>query len=516
MNIPENLRNEVATIGRDITIPSYGGVMRVTDDTLLTRGGGRGLKIYDDIERDCHAYAVLQKRKMAVIGREWQVDAASTSRQDKRAAELVRAQLQNLSGDVPDDEILPQVSGFDAVCLNLLDSLLKGFAVGEIMWATDGAEIVAAEVRARDQRRFEFAVGNNGYRLSLKTWESLLPGEPVPPRKFVVQSFGAKDGSPHGIGLGSRLFWPCLFKRQDITFWLSFVDKFAAPTGVGKYPAGTDEAGKQKLLNALSAIASESGVIIPDGMVIEYLEAQRSGSIDSYEKLARYMDEQMSEAVLGETGSTNQSGSGGSRARDEVGNNIRLEIVKADADLQCAVLNATLVKWITVLNLPGATPPRVWRDCSLAEDLKSRADRDKVICDMGFKPSLKYISDTYGGEWTEKTEPVIGAPGAGILAPGTTAKPGTAEFAAAGAIQDRARHASPLRGMIDATGDRLDPVTGAWLDTVKQMVDNAASLEELRDAILNAYPDLPVAEAARLMAEQTMKAQMLGRLGANA
>jgi phage gp29-like protein len=497
MSIPQELRNEVATIGRDITIPSYGGVMRVTDDTLLSRGGGRGLKIYDDIERDCHAYAVLQKRKMAVIGREWQVDPASTSRLDKRAAELVRAQLHNLSGDVPDDEILPQVSGFDAVCLNLLDSLLKGFAVGEIMWATDGAEIVAAEVRARDQRRFEFAVGNNGYRLTLKTWESLIPGEPVPPRKFVVQSFGAKDGSPHGLGLGSRLFWPCFFKRQDITFWLSFVDKFAGPTAVGKYPAGTDEAGKQKLLNALSSIASESGVIIPEGMLVEYLEAQRSGSIDSYEKLARYMDEQMSEAVLGETGSTNQSDGGGSRARDEVGNDSRLEIVKADADLQCAVLNATLVKWITLLNVPGATPPRVWRDCSEPEDLKSRADRDKIICDMGFKPSLKYITDTYGGEWTEKTDAGIGTPVAGV-------KPVTASFAAGVEIDASDRITTQL-------GVKGLPIMDGLVAPIRKLVMSAGSLEEIRDGLLGLYGEMNSDDLGLLMGQAMALGDLTGR-----
>ncbi len=63
---------------------------------------------------------------------------------------------------------------------------------------------------------------------------------------------------------------------------------------------------------------------MPQGMEIKLLEAARSG-IDNYETLVRYMDGQISALVLGETGTTNQSGGGGSRAMDEVGNEVRLK-----------------------------------------------------------------------------------------------------------------------------------------------------------------------------------------------
>jgi phage gp29-like protein len=378
------LKQEIATVARDITYPAFGGVLRHQDDTLLTRGGGRGLLIYDDIERDCEAYAVLQKRKMAVISRPWQVDPASPSRADKKAADLVKAQLDALD--------------FDHVCLNLLDALLKGYAVGEVMWSVEGAEIVATEIKPRDQRRFGF---DDEYKLRLKTFENMLPGMALPDRKFIVHSFGAKDGNPYGLGLGSRLFWPVFFKRQGITFWLTFVDKFGSPTAVGKYPNGSQLQDQKKLLDALSAIAQDAGVIVPEGMVIELLEATRGGATDTYEKLARYMDEQITMAVLGEAPIAR--GSGGQAASAAITRNeVRLELVQADSDMLSGTLNKTLVAWITELNCPGATPPRVWRKVEEQKDLGAVATRDKTIFDMGFKPSLAYINETYGGEWTEK------------------------------------------------------------------------------------------------------------------
>jgi phage gp29-like protein len=49
---------------------------------------------------------------------------------------------------------------------------------------------------------------------------------------------------------------------------------------------------------------------MPDSVQVELLEAQRSGSIDTYDKLVRYMDEQMSLAVLGEQLTTTPKATG--------------------------------------------------------------------------------------------------------------------------------------------------------------------------------------------------------------
>jgi hypothetical protein len=505
MGLNNELRNEVATIATDITRPVFGGILLPNDDTLLTRGGGYGLKIYDQIERDTHAFSVMQKRKMSIIAREWNVEPASSSRLDKKAAELVKDQLSNLAMDVPDDEVLPQCSGFDQVCLNLLDAILKGYSVGEIIWDTNGSEIFASEVRAREQRRFLFTPGTRGFKLNLKTWQNLLPGEPVPPRKFIVHSFGAKDGNPYGLGLGTRLFWPVLFKRQDLTFWLTFVDKFAAPTAMGTYPSGASPEDKSKLLAALGAIAQDSGIIVPEGMVISLIEAARSGSIDCYEKLARYMDEQISECVLGETGSTNQSGGGGSRARDEVGNGVRLELVKADSDLLCATINSTLVKWITTLNLPNANPPKVWRDCSEPDDLKVKAERDGILSkDAGVKFSIGYFNREYS--FQEGDIESVGTPDPRSSSSSLAPLPGTS-FAEQGMTDAVSAMTADLAAGADQT-------VATWINTLRDQLTSSIDLAEMRDSIVKAFPGIPVEETARIFAEQAVRAGMAGRFEA--
>lgn len=47
-----------------------------------------------------------------------------------------------------------------------------------------------------------------------------------------------------------------------------------------------------------------------------------------------------------------------------------------------------------------------------AEDLKDRAERDKTISDTtGYRPTLAYVKETYGGEWEPKPEQPVSVPG---------------------------------------------------------------------------------------------------------
>ncbi|HLJ65191.1 MAG TPA: DUF935 family protein [Stellaceae bacterium] len=382
--LPTPLRREIASVKRDIFHPYTSTLLLPNDETLATRGGTMGLRTYDDLERDPRVFAVMQKRKMAIIAYPWIIDPASPSPRDRDAALFVTRALQRMN--------------FTAACVGLLDAVLKGYAVGEVMWVIEGGAVWPSEVRLRDQRRFRFDIE---YRPRLLTLENILEGEPLPDRKFIVHSFGAKDSSPYGLGLGTRLFWPVFFKRQDIGFWLTFLDKFGSPTAIGKYPAGADQSEQAQLMAVLQAIAQDSGVVIPETLEIDFLEAQRSGTVDAYERMARYMDEQIAEIVLGETLSTNVGGSG-SKAAADTHNDVRLELTQGDAELLAATFNRTLLPWIVELNLPGAGWPRLRFEVRQQEDLKARAERDQIIASLGFRPSVDYINATYGGEWAPR------------------------------------------------------------------------------------------------------------------
>ncbi len=480
---PPELRQEVASIARDPWQISFAGILRNQDDTLLTRGGVKGLKLYEEIERDPHAYAVLQKRKMAVVAREWTVEPASDSAPDQKAAEIVMRQLKALD--------------FDALTYGLLDAVNKGFASAEVIWDIVGGEIAAIEAPIRDQRRFLFA---EDYSPRLLTITNFWPGEPLPERKFVFHRFGAKDGTPYGLGLGTRLYWMVLFKRNALRFWLTFADKFGSPTALGTYRPNATPQEVQTLLAAMQAIAQDAGIAVPEGMAISLLEAARAGSVDTYDKLVRYLDAQISECVLGET-LTTTIGDTGSYAAAGVHNQVREELTDADADMLSATINATLVNWITEFNVEGATPPKVYRakpadELAEAELRKKNAELDEALARLGWAPTEERIKQVYG-EGYERRPPAPSPqpfdPRAAFAAPDET-----------GAVDryiDRA--AAETQGVIDA-----------FVDKVRAAIGAAGSLEEARDKIIEAFPDLDDAAFAAVMQRALAAAELAGRFEA--
>lgn len=345
--LPSEARTLIANATNDITIPFFSGALQHVDDTLIQQGGGKGLAIYDEIERDTHAFALLQKRRKACTFRAWEVEPGGDQPIDKEAADLVKEYL----------EALP----FDRICEDLLDATLKGFAVSEVIWERDRARnlerIKPVRIVAHNQRRFVF---DQDWNLRLLTWTSMTDGILLPERKFVVHRVGVKGNNPYGLGLGTRLFWPVLFKREGITFWLHFLEKYAGPTVVGKTPYGMLSDEQRNLLNTLVSIRTSSAVTVPIGTDVEFLEASRSGSV-TYEEFIAYWDNQISICTTGETLTTQVGEGGGNRALGEVHQEQLDILADSDGDGLTDTLREQLVRWIVEYNLPGAAVPAVWR-----------------------------------------------------------------------------------------------------------------------------------------------------------
>ena len=392
---------------------AYGGRGRIQpkDSILLDRGSYRGYQILRDVLKDPHCFAVLQKRWLSVVEREIEIIPASSKRIDRKAADLVKYQLGAIASydeETEGSELIPNIyGGFDQVCYNLLKGEFYGFQPAEIIWGSSGQEIYVKQVKDKSPSRFIYLGGDKGYRFRLLTAQEPIDGAALPGKKFIIHVFHPEDDNPYGWGLGGRLFYPVLFKRKLAEFSLVYAEKFGSPTGKATYPKDREDL-RDILLEASQNIAQESGIVVPEGCEFEWMSVQGQG-VDLYTNLMDYFDREISKTVLGETGSTDQQGSGGSRARDQVGNEVRIEITKASADFLMNTVNRTLVRWITWYNFGDrAKPPTVWRkfpELESKQDLNARAQRDNTISNMmGLKPTRKYIEETYQIELEEQTE----------------------------------------------------------------------------------------------------------------
>lgn len=469
----KELKNEIATTrdGRDITRGFVDSLpLLPPQDRLLQLKGGGDLLVYQEVYRDEQVKACFEQRVRGVISRPWEVRAGGTKRIDKQAAEFLEEQLKAVN--------------WDAITEKMLYGVFYGYAVAEALWAVDGSRIVLnaneGGIKVRDRRRFGFAPDMT---LRLKTSQKPL-GEELPDRKFWSFCVGADhDDEPYGLGLAHWLYWPVFFKRNGIRFWLTFLEKFGTPTAVGKYPSGTLKPERDQLLEALLAIQTDSAITFPLGMEVELLEATRGGTAD-YTSLYDRMDAAIARATLGQTAST--QGTPGKLGNDDLQGDVRLDIVKADADLVCMSFNATIARWLTEWNFPGAALPQVWRIVEEPEDLEARADRDKTISETGFKPSLKYITDTYGGEWTEKSETPPPTPGAQPGAGGAATVP--AEFAESEtSFPDQQAIDDLIAGL---PSPALQAQMEQLLAPVLDLIETSGNYEEALGKLAEAYPDM--------------------------
>jgi phage gp29-like protein len=351
------------------------------------------------------------------------------------------------------------------------------------------------KILAKHPRRFGFSKERE---LRMLTKAQPKEGEAVPERKFIVFSYGSSD-NPYGKALGQRLWWPVWFKKQGIRFWLIFLEKFGMPTAVGKYPAGALAEDKKTLKEAVAAIHSETGIIVPDSMVVELMEASRGGTV-TYESLCDYMDRQISKAVLGQTLTTEVSGSG-SYAASQTHDDVRQDIKVADAGMMAECLSNTLIKWLVDYNYAGVTEyPRMVYITQKESVLKELAERDEILTTrIGVQVAANYWYDTYNLPVPEGGPAVI-PPAVGYSLP---------EFAEGVKTRPYGEHQRALDdlGVASAAADPL----AANESQLVEIVRTASSYEEAMDGLLAFYPQLDVSNLQAGLDNALLNGTLLGR-----
>lgn len=466
----------------------YMGVLRTNDPLLLERGNG-GAQIYADLERDGKVFDGLQKRKLALIGKTWQVEPV-----DDKAP-----------GATADAETLTDIlkaCNFDKLCAELLDAILRGWAVSEIVWGVrgDDAMVVPMRLVQRATRRFVYVQEDPHAApwLHLLTRENMVKGEPVPDRKFIVHRVNPKDDNPYGTGLGLQLFWPVFFKRKGIVAWNKLNDRFGAPTPHGKYPRNASPKEKGTLADALRAMSNDGYLITPEGMDVSLLESKLSGNVSTQESLCTYMDDWIG-AVL--TGQESRNGGGGAlAAASKERQDVRQELTQADSDLLSETLNSTLLAWICEYN--GLTPCHVWRQIKAEDDIKSMAETDKVVSDMGFELDINAVRSKYGEGWNKSTAQrpsPLGAPGGSL--------PNFAEPAPG------ARSRDALDTMVDDALDDWRPVLAPLVEPLQAAIDEAIARGDTAQQLLDRLPELLAQMNAEALHQSLTRAAFAARIG---
>ena len=467
----------------------------------------RQAELFEEMEeKDPHLFSQLQTRKNAVTGLDYEViPFDSDDPRDKEIAEFVEAQLGG-------------IEGFEDIMLDLLDAIGKGFAVSEIMWSYDEGHVVVDDIRSRHQKRFFWDSVDDSFKV--RTQEA-PEGIELPKNKFIVHKYKARSGHPSRAGVLRVVAWMYLFKNYTLKDWVAFCEVFGMPLRLGKYQPGASEDDKRALMQALVAIGADAAGIFPDGTAIEFVNTEKTSSTDLYERLARYCDEQVSKAILGQT-LTSDSG-GGSYAQSKTHNDVRHDLTVADCKAIAATLRRDLIRPLVLYNFgEDKRIPYLRFDAEESEDLTQTATViGTLIREAGLKVPTSYIYKKFSIPKPEGDEEVAAPPGqtaqgAGFGPFSFKAQPGEPIALKA---EDGARHGTQEcvdRLAAAATRKSAGAFKKAFGPVLKK-IENAESLEELRDmmedekAVAELFGEMDVSEVEELLQKVMLYANLEGR-----
>ncbi len=480
----QRLSDHIATRDRSPDFSALGMYLPNPDPVLKKQG--KDISAYADLRGDGHVGGCIRRRKAGVLKMEWRVvrDKASARMAKLCESALARLDMRRLLREV-------------------LDAPLFGWQPLEVLWTPPGAgaAIVPLEVLAKPTQWFHY---DAQAQLRFRSREQPLYGEAVAPRKFLVPAQDASYANPYGVPDLSMCFWPTVFKRGGLKFWVTFTEKYGTPWLVGKTPRGTPPKEQDALLDQMEAMVQDAVAVIPDDASVDIVEsAGKTASADLYERLLMFCRSEVAIALLGQNQTTEASAN---RASATAGLQVADELRDADARLVEASINQ-LLRWIVDLNEGEAAPAPKFELYEQEEVNTLQAERDEKLTRSGVKLTAQYFKRVYGLEDGDVDEAPPQAP---PQAPGAV-KPGVdAAFGEAGMT-------SPQPDALDAVIDTEMAEWQALLEPVvvplQAAIDEAVAKGESAAQLLERLPALLESMSPEALAAALTRAAFTARLG---
>lgn len=436
------------------------------------------LELAEEVEeKDTHYVSVLGTRKRAVAQLDISVIPASDDKADIDNAKIIEDWLDR-------DQLETEL-------FNILDAVGKGFSVTEILWDINSSIWLPQDLKWRDPRWFEFDP-NDGETLYLKTEDG--EKKPLNPIKYLIHKAQSKSGIPIRGGVIRPCVWMWLFKNFSIKDWVAFSEVYGQPIRLGKYGAGASAKDRDVLLRAVANIGSDAAAIIPESMTIEFIESAIKGStVDAFERLCKFCDQQISKAVLGQTTTTDALSSG--LAGNQAHNDVRGDIERSDAKQLAATINQQLIPMIISLNKgPQKRYPRIQIGRGDVIDIDKLSLAAERGVKMGMPISASKLRDKLGLPTPEDDKDILQIPSG----------PTDAPQAATATSRQKPELATDAGTSRDGIDDVVDELSGDWEEIMTPLVDQidaaiaeCATLEEAKQKLAELSATIRTKELAK-------------------
>lgn len=362
---------------------------RLPNPDRILQKRGQSMAVYRELLSDSHLGAVLESRESATLSYEWRIERGECPTRIYNA-------ISRWFFSIIERKMSVEDLSRDELTSNLLDVIFWGYQPAELTWDYLYGLWLPISITPKPPEWFAWHINEAGApELRFISREHPIDGEAPPdPWTIICPRIKPTYDNPYGRGVAGRCFWPIVFKRAGIEFWMHFMERFGTPWVKGKIDGNADDPTLEKFANDLRVLVQDAVIALAGNREVEILESKnQKGGNDGFKILADFMDSQISKTVLGHTLSTD-AGAKASYAATRGALTVRDDIQKRDITMTRSI-------WSDVINLimlrngyidtPRPRPVPFHPD----EVETERATRDEALSRTGVRFSKKYFTRTY-------------------------------------------------------------------------------------------------------------------------
>ncbi len=280
-------------------------------------------------QADTRIAGLMQTRKLAVLGYDWDVvPADDTSRAEEIAGEIKNRMIR---------------AGLNTHFGHILGSVFYGIAGLKINW---GNNLTTKETFPTISLIPSTSLIPTSSGVQIIQDEDKLTLSPAdPPEQYIIARFNPiSDVLPNYIGgILRSCLWLSIMKHFNWQDWGKFNEMFAQPLRWAQWKRGASDEDKTTAKQAASQIGTDAWAAVSEDVELKFIEAVRTGSIQAYSAFLEAVNSEQSILILGQTLTTELPGKTGSRAAAQVHNLVRQDIMWYDIQLLQNTINERYV-----------------------------------------------------------------------------------------------------------------------------------------------------------------------------
>lgn len=362
---------------------------RLPNPDRVLQKRGQSLVLYRELLSDAHLTAALESRESATLSYDWRLERGE-------CPPRIHKILEKWFFSVMERKMCIEDLSRDELTSNLLDVIYWGFQPAELTWDYLHGLWLPVQITPKPPEWFDWFIGEKGVpELRFVSQAHPIEGEAPPnPWTLICPRIKPSYDNPYGRGVAQRCFWPIVFKRANLEFWLNFMERFGTPWVVGKIEGNADATTLTDFVGDLKTLVQDAVIAVCGNRTVELLESKNQQSNnDGFKILCDFMDSQMSKTILGHTLSTD-SGDKSSYAATKGALTVRSDIQKRDIAMVSAIWS-DIINLIMMRNGYMDTPRPNLIPYHANEVEIDRATRDEALSRAGVRFSKTYFTRVY-------------------------------------------------------------------------------------------------------------------------